>query len=198
MKKLISLLLMIALTITAFPMISYAAQPKLSIASVEATPGETFEIYINLTNNPGIVSANLKVEFGEGLTLVGATNGTAFTKLTYIPPKQISAGGTISSSCQFAWMGFDIADKDIKNGKILTLKFKVNDKAKPGSSYNINVYNEAGNVIDKNLNEISLSAKATVKVIDDTDSEYTSPMVALIKKIVSFMRKIISLLSKNL
>ena len=88
--------------------------------------------------------------------------------------------------------------KDIKNGKILTLKFKVNDKAKPGSSYNINVYNEDGNVIDKNLNEISLSAKATVKVIDDTDSEYTSPMVALIKKIVSFMRKIIYLLSKNL
>ena len=198
MKKLISLLLMIVLTITAFPMISYAAQPKLSIASVEAAPGETFEIDINLTNNPGIVSANLKVEFGEGLTLVGATNGTAFSKLTYIPPKQISSGGTITSGCQFAWMGFDIADKDIKNGKILTLKFKVNDKAEPGSSYNINVYNESGNVVDRNLNEISLSAKSTVKVISDTDSEYMSPMVALIKKIVSFMRKIIYLLSKNL
>lgn len=198
MKKLISLLLMTVLIITAFPMICSAVQPRLSMPSVEAALGETFEIDINLTNNSGIVSANLKVEFGEGLTLVGATNGTVFSKLTYIPPKQISSGGTISSSCQFAWMGFDIADKDIKNGKILTLKFKVNDKAKPGSSYNINVYNEAGNVIDKNLNEISLSAKATVKVIDDTDSEYMSPMVALIKKIVSFMRKIISLLSKNL
>lgn len=198
MKKLISLLLMIALIITAFPMICSAVQPRLSMHSVEAALGETLEIDINLTNNPGIVSANLKVEFGEGLTLVGATNGTAFSKLTYIPPKQISSGGTITSGCQFAWMGFDIADKDIKNGKILTLKFKVNDKAKPGSSYNINVYNEAGNVIDKNLNEISLSAKSTIKVISDTDSEYMSPMVALIKKIVSFMRKIISLLSKNL
>ena len=199
-KKFLSILLVFLLIFT-MPVASFAAglnKIKLTVDSLDVSPGETFDVRIKLDNNPGIVSANLKIEFDEGLTLIGATNGTVFSTLTYIPPKQLSSGKNITSNCQFAWMGFDIADKDIKNGTILTLSFKVTETAKTGNRYNVSVYNEAGNVIDRDLNEISLSAKATVRVIDNTDSEYMSPMVAFIKKIVSIMRKILSLLTSSL
>lgn len=198
MKKLFLSILITVMILVTLPVSAFAVTPKLTIDSASVNPGETFEIKIYLENNPGIVSANLKIEFDEGLTLVGATNGDVFSALTYIPPKQLASGNNITSNCQFAWMGFDIADKDIKNGTILTLSFKVTETAKIGNRYNISVYNEAGNVIDRDLNEISLSAKATVRVIDNTDSEYMSPMVAFIKKIVSIMRKILSLLTSSL
>lgn len=167
-----------------------SSQTKLSISSAKVSPGETFEIKINLENNPGIVSANLKIEFDEGLTLVGATNGDVFSTLTYIPPKQLTSGKHITSSCQFAWMGFDIADKDIKNGTILTLSFKVTETARAGNTYNISVYNEKGNVIDRNLNEISLTAKGVVEVIDSGDSD-TSPFQSIIQRILDIFKSLI-------
>ena len=186
------------------PIVSYASSsknPNLTIDSLKVSSGETFDVRINLEDNPGIVSANLKIEFDEGLTLIGATNGTVFSSLTYIPPKQLSSGKNITSNCQFAWMGFDIADKDIKNGTILTLSFKVTETAKTGNRYNVSVYNEAGNVIDRDLNEISLSARGTIEIVAENNNQYTSPMQSLIQKIKNFFKtiieKLISIFSAN-
>ncbi len=186
------------------PIVSYASgskNPNLTIDSLKVSSGETFDVRIALENNPGIVSANLKIEFDEGLTLIGATNGTVFSSLTYIPPKQLTSGKHITSSYQFAWMGFDIADKDIKNGTILTLSFKVTETAKTGNRYNISVYNEAGNVIDRDLNEISLSAQGTIEIVAENNNQYTSSMQSLIQKIKDFFKtiieKLISIFSAN-
>lgn len=169
MKKTISLIMVVLMVISILPMSIFAEeinQPKLSIDSTQANPGEVFDVSVTLANNPGIVSANIKVEFDEGLTLVGATNGDAFSTLTYIPPKQLSSTGRITSSCQFAWSGFDIADEDIKDGTILTLSFELSEEAEIGDSFNITISNSAGDVIDKNLNQFSLSAKGKITAID--------------------------------
>ena len=202
-KKFLSILLVFLLIFT-MPVASFAAglnKIKLTVDSLDVSPGETFDVRIKLDNNPGIVSANLKVEFDEGLTLVGATNGDVFSTLTYIPPKQLTSGKHITSSCQFAWMGFDIADKDIKNGTILTLSFKVTETAKAGDTYNISVYNDKGNVIDRELNEISLSAQGTIEIITENDDQNTSTMQSIIQKIMNFFRiiieKIRSIFSNN-
>lgn len=204
MKKKILNILIAFLLIFTMPIASFAAgskNPKLSIGSVQASPGETFEIKVTLENNPGIVSANLKVVFDEGLTLVAAANGEVFSTLTYIPPKQLAAGKHITSNCQFAWMGFDIADKDIKSGTILTLSFKVTETAKTGNCYNVSVYNEAGNVIDRDLNEISLSAQGTIEIVAENDIQALSPMQLIIQKIKDFFKtlteKLISIFSTN-
>lgn len=191
MKKLVLLILIVVMILVTLPISVFAATPKLTIDSASVNPGETFEIKIYLENNPGIVSTNLRIEFDEGLTLVGATNGDVFSTLTYIPPKQLTSGKNITSSCQFAWMGFDIADKDIKNGTILTLSFKVTETATAGNTYNISVYNKKGNVIDRDLNEISLSAQGTIEIVAENDNQYTSPMQLIIQKIMNFFRSII-------
>ena len=172
MKKAISLILTVLMLFSMFPTAISAEElnkPELSIELVEVNPGETFDVDITLANNPGIVSANLKIAFDEGLTLIGAENGDVFSTLTYIPPKQLSSGGQIASSCQFAWTGFDIADDDIKNGKILTLTFKASDDVEIGESLNVSITTESGDVIDKNLNSVLLSAQSTVEVVEKTE-----------------------------
>lgn len=169
MKKLISCLLVVLMLVTSLPMATFAEelnQPEIKMDSTEANPGENFDVDITLKNNPGIVSANLKIAFDEGLTLVGATNGDVFSTLTYIPPKQLSSGGSITSGCQFAWSGFDIADKDIKDGTILSLTFELSEYAEIGDTFNISVSNNVGDVIDKDLNKISLSAQSVVTAVD--------------------------------
>ena len=168
-KKLLSLFCAILMLITSFPLAVFAEeinQPKLTIISADVTPGETFEVNVNLENNPGIVSAGLKLAFDEGLTLVEATNGDVFSTLTYIPPKQLSSGGVITSGCQFAWTGFDIADADIKNGTILTLSFELSDEAEIGDTFNISITSELGDIVDRDLNEYALSAEGKVTAID--------------------------------
>ncbi len=172
MKKAISLILTVLMLFSMFPTAISAEElnkPEFSIELVEVNPGETFDVDITLANNPGIVSANLKIAFDEGLTLIGAENGDVFSTLTYIPPKQLSSGGQIASSCQFAWTGFDIADDDIKNGKILTLTFKASDDVEIGESLNVSITTESGDVIDKNLNSVLLSAQSTVEVVEKTE-----------------------------
>ena len=172
-KKFLSILLSVLMILTMAPM-SYAVEtPTLTVSSVTGAPGETITLDVSLSNNPGIVSANLKIAFDEGLTLVGAENGDVFSTLTYIPPKQLSSGGQITSSCQFAWTGFDIEDKDIKNGKILSLNFKISEEAEIGEIYNIAISSESGDVIDKDLNVVVLSANSTVEV---AETQAVSPL----------------------
>lgn len=202
MKKLFLSILIVLSILLIFPVSAFAAtsyHPKLTVNSVSVNPGEPFDIKVNIKNNPGIVSANLKLDFDEELTLVGAENGDAFSTLTYIPPKKLASGGEITKSCQFVWMGFDIADKDIKNGVILTLTFKLSETAKPGNMYNIAVYSEKGNVIDKELNEITLSAKGTVEAIASGDD--VSPSQSIFQRIINilnlFIEKLLSIFSMD-
>lgn len=169
MKKIISLLLVVLMLISSLPMTIFAEelnQPELTIDSADVTPGETFDVKVNIENNPGIVSANLKFTFDEGLTLIGATNGDVFSTLTYIPPKQLSSGGQITSGCQFAWTGFDIADADIKDGTILTLSFELSDEAEIGDTFDVFISSELGDIVDKDLNEYALSAQSTITAVD--------------------------------
>lgn len=174
MKKVISLVMVVLMIISILPMSVFAQglkQPKIAIESADASPGQTFDVKINLEDNPGIVSVKFKVLFDEGLTLVSATNGDVFSTLTYIPPKQLTSGGKITTSCQFAWTGFDINDSDIKNGTVLTLSFELSDEAEIGEKFNISVSSELGDIVDRDLKEYALSTQGKVTAIDYTPGD---------------------------
>lgn len=174
MKKVISLVMVVLMIISILPMSVFAQglkQPKIAIESADTSPGQTFDVKISLENNPGIVSAKFKVLFDEGLSLVSATNGDVFSTLTYIPPKQLTSGGKITTSCQFAWTGFDINDSDIKNGTVLTLSFELSDEAEIGETFNISVSSELGDIVDRDLKEYALSTQGKVTAIDYTPGD---------------------------
>ena len=154
---------------------SEAQSARLVIDLAESTPGATVFVPIVLENNPGIVSANIHVAFGELLTLVGAENGTVFPdSMSFIPPRQLSTVGEITSSCNFAWSGTDIEVEEIRNGTILTLEFLVSPQALPGESCQITVSSRAGDVIDSNMNVIPLSVCTVSVTISDTVESFTS------------------------
>ena len=136
----------------------------ITIEPVNTCVGDTFDVKICIKNNPGIIAANLKISFDEELTLIGATNGTVFSSLMYIPPRALSTGNSITESCQFTWSGFDIANTEIKDGIILELQFKASKNVKPGVSHSITVSSVSGDVIDKNLNAVILKDDTTFTV----------------------------------
>ena len=174
MKKVISLILVVLLLMSSLPMTIFAEelnQPILTIESADVSPGTSFDVNVTLKNNPGIVSANLRLAFDEGLTLVGATNGAVFSTMSYTPPKQLETVGKITSGCQFAWFTSDISDKDIKDGTIITLTFELTEEAEIGDTYSIAILGNEGDFVDKNLTPFALSAESNVTAVDYTPGD---------------------------
>ncbi|MBQ6874381.1 MAG: InlB B-repeat-containing protein [Clostridia bacterium] len=194
MKKVVSWMLVILMLISALPITLFAeasSQAILSIESAYVSPGETFDVKVEIKNNPGIVSANLRLTFDDGLVLVGATNGDAFSTLTYIPPKQLSSGGKITSNCQIAWTGFDIDDKDIKDGTVVTLTFELDESARIGENYDIDISSLSGDIVDKNLNSVLLTASGTVTAIDYMPGDVNSDKIINMLDVVILSRYIV-------
>ncbi len=161
MKKLLCMACIILLAFTMLPITSLAANAAtLTLEQADKCVGDFVEVNINLKNNPGIISANLKVSFSENLKLVGAESGSAFGMLTFTPPKALSNGLEMTSTARFVWSGVDIDDADIKNGTILTLTFKVVKES--AKAYQVSVTSESGDVIDRNMNSLVLNANNTI------------------------------------
>lgn len=176
MKKIVSLVLTVIMLFSVLPISTFAADlnaVKITVDSADATAGDTVNVNVRLANNPGIVSANINVAFDEGLTLVGASNGEVFpASMSFIPPKQLSTVGKITGNCNFAWQGADIADTDIKDGIILTLRFEVNAEAEIGDVYNIIISARNSDIVDKNLQIINIyPSSAKITVIDYTPGD---------------------------
>ena len=176
MKKIISVILSCIMLLSLLPMATFAEElnaPKLTIDSVDATPGDTATVNIGLRNNPGFVSASINLAFDEGLTLVGAANGDAFpSTIAFTMPNQLKQGGVINGSCNFAWSGTDIDDADIKDGVLLSLRFRVSEDAEIGDVFNITVSARSNDFVDKNLQTVAMeSVQGKVTIIDYTPGD---------------------------
>ena len=157
LRRLISALLILVMTVSLLPenvLAADAGETKnatVSVESISAAPGETVDVQIVIKDNPGILGARLAVAFDDGLTLVGAKNGEAFSTLTMTKP------GKLTSPCQFVWDGQEIADEDIKDGVILTLTFAVAQDAASGVMQNIRISYKAGDIVDADLQKLTLN-----------------------------------------
>ena len=194
MKKVISLIMVVLMITSILPMSVFAEelnQPVLTIESADVSPGTSFDVNVNIKNNPGIISAVLRLTFDEGLTLVGAKNGNTFSTLSYTSPNQLINGGKITSGCQFMWSAADIADKDIKDGTIITLTFEMSEDAEIGDAYNIQIVSNRGDFLDKHLNEYVLSAQSTVTAVDYTPGDVNDDGVINMRDIVEISRYIV-------
>ncbi len=125
--------------------------PTITVSSATDFAGETVDIAVSIEKNSGILGATLKITFGSGLTLVGASNGDAFSPLTMTKP------GVFGSPCNFVWDGQELNEEDIKDGTILNLQFKISDNAKEGDEFPINVSYTSGDIIDGNLEPVSVN-----------------------------------------
>lgn len=164
MKKIISMCLIIAMLLSCLPIGTYAVSDGSSSATIRvdsttAFPGSTVTINVNIENNPGIIGATLKVEYGPYLTLTEAKNNGVLSTLTM-------QQSIFSDYANFLWFGATIADDNIQDGVVLELTFEVDADA-PLGYQNIEVSYTDGDIDDKNLNSVTLEIEnGSVAIID--------------------------------
>lgn len=63
---------------------AFAETPVITVKSLADTAGATIDVNVVIENNSGILGATLEFEYDEGLTLLNATEGGAFSALNRV------------------------------------------------------------------------------------------------------------------
>ena len=157
MKKLIALCLTIMLVLVAVPVIGAAAanSGEFVVSTAEAGRGETVNVTVSIKNNPGIVSAKVKVAYDTNvLELTDKAEG-AFAGVTY---------GPVGSPFTVNWVD-TIHGLNSTNGVLATLTFKVKDDAAFGQSAITLTFDE-NDVFDLNYDNVAfISTNGAVTIV---------------------------------
>lgn len=191
MKKIISLLMVFSLIISAFWNEGITASatgagiiPIISMEDAWGKPGSTVEVEVVIKNNPGILGAEIVVSYGEGLTLIDGENGEAFSALDMAKP------GKYVSPCKFAWDGESLVDEEIKDGTIIKLSFEISESVEIGEKLPISI--ECDEIYDLELDSIKIdSAQANIKVIDYMPGDLNSDGTVSTADVVALRRFIV-------
>ena len=135
MKKLTALFLSLLLIASIFPVAGAADGGSIAAAAVSAKPGETVQIPVTVTGNPGFSYLKLAFSYDDtALTFVKAENGT------------VSTDAFTPTAAALTW---DSDNDATANGTLCTLTFTVKSNAKAGA-YDVSLkliqcfnYNEA-------------------------------------------------------
>ena len=149
LTSVIALMLFLLMLVPQTTFSASAANPTISASNVEANPGDTVDVTVNIANNPGVTSVLLSIGYDSSvLTLTGVTDGgilgSAFHSNNYKNPYTLS------------WANDTATTNITANGVAVTLKFKVANNAAI-KKYPITVSYDVDNyeVIDKDMNPIS-------------------------------------------
>ena len=150
-SRFVSLLLALAMVIAVFPVISFAANDEMSlkVSTVSGCPGESVQVTVELSGNPGIASLKFDVSFDEAyLTLTGVTFAEGFG--SYVTaPEPFKSPQTISLISPLAAI--------TTNGLFATLSFAISSEAPDGAASAITVTYDEDDVFDSDYNTISLN-----------------------------------------
>lgn len=149
MKKIISILCIVAMLTVMLPSWAGAPDFELTVEEAEAYPGAEVTVDIVLSGNTttaipdGICGMILYVDYGSDLTLTGATKGTALPGLTFTP------AGTITNPFKLVWDGQD-GDKN-SNGVACTLTFTAPEDL---GTYDVKISYGDGDINDGQMEDL--------------------------------------------
>ena len=167
MKRKLSLITAVLLSLTllfgqVFVSADTAAEaPKISVSSVEKHSGETVDVTVYVSNNPGIVSMLLNVNFdAEDLELTKVTDGGILGDSVH--------SNKYKSPYTLSWSN-DLSTSNITaNGLAVTLTFKISDRISEEKNIPITVTynNDNYDIIDKNMKPVEFAIEnGAVKAI---------------------------------
>lgn len=101
--------------------------PSIIINSARGEAGDTVDVTITISNNPGFVSANLYVKYDESiLTLKKVKDGGLLSGVTH--------SDNYTSPYGLCWVN-DLSTENFKvNGVLATLTFEISKESNPGST----------------------------------------------------------------
>ncbi|MBQ5399232.1 MAG: hypothetical protein IIU14_07335 [Ruminococcus sp.] len=171
--KVISVLLsvfLLCLILASMPV--YAEQDaRIVVSSGEVKPGETVDITVSLKNNPGLISATLKVAFdSEALELTDVRDAGVLGFHTHKPE--------LVSPYTLAWVNDTALTDYTANGEIVTLTFKATQTAREGEAYPVTVSYDYDNfdIYDKDLNPVEFKVEnGVISVVKPAEPETEAP-----------------------
>lgn len=120
------LLMTQAVSFTAFADSDNA--PSIVVSSAAAKAGDTVDVTITMSNNPGLVSANLYVNYdADVLTLKEVKDGGLLTGVTH-------SDNYVTSPYGLCWVNDTAPENFTVNGVLATLTFEVSAEAVSGTS----------------------------------------------------------------
>lgn len=189
-KKSIAFLLSLMMMLSIVSPFSVAAEtsaetPTITVQSLADTAGATINVNVVIENNPGILGATLEFEYDEGLTLLNATAGDAFSALTMTKP------GKFTSPCKFVWDGQEISSEDVKDGTILTLQFKIDENSDAGDDFEIDISYENGDILDANLCAVDVDLiSGCISVVDFLPGDLDGDSIVNTRDIILLRRDV--------
>lgn len=128
-KKIFALILSAAVLVTSLPLYAttaFASSPTIGISSAEAQPGDSVDLTVSITGNPGITSIDFSVQYdAKQFELTAKKNGKLL-------------GGTMNSQTldkvpyYCGWINSLQKENCKDDGVLITLTFKVKDGAVNG------------------------------------------------------------------
>jgi len=174
MKKILSFLLVVAMLCVAFPITaSAAATPTIAVGSTQGAAGSTVLVAVSVQNNPGIVSAYLKLSYDTTrLQLTAIEDGGL------LPDPMFGETASVSPQA-LHWDGGDLEENITANGQLVILTFKILDNAPLGKAA-INLALDGG-IINSDLDPVAftLSAGSVTVVSSSAVSTITTASIAL-------------------
>lgn len=192
-RRAISALLVLVMIVSLLPVSAFAAGSEgtgnatISVESVSAAPGSTVQVAVSIKDNPGILGARLSIEFDDGLTLISAKSGEAFSAL------QMSLPGKFESPCTFTWDGIDISEDQIQDGVILSLEFQVSEGVVSGSRLAIKLTATPNDFMDAQLNTVQVqTCDGNVTVINYIPGDVNSDQMITMADVIMLRRYLAS------
>ncbi len=164
-NRIVSLLLVAVMVLSYIPVSALTAfaasnydNPTLIVESKYSADNTSVDVSISIANNPGVAGAKIKITYDNRLTLIAATNGTAFEILDYTAPALINP-------CYLNWDSLDQVSTD--DGIIAVLSFNVTEGITPGEELLIKCSYESGDIYDTNLHDLSFDVVDGIVTIID-------------------------------
>lgn len=166
MKK--SIALIMAVLVLATTLLSNAVfaanDPAFVVSNVTGKPGDTVQITVSTANNPGIVSAKVKVAYDANvLELVSAGQGADFTGTQF--------GPTTKNPFTVNWEDTVAPDNITTNGSFATLTFKILDTAVAGKS-DITLTYDPADVYDWYMDDVTFATVAGSVTVEGSGENY--------------------------
>ncbi len=144
-------------------------KPNIKVSDATAKPGDTFDVTLTLSNNPGLISLRTMLEFNDN----------------YFEIAKITDGGLLGtkyfgdaydeSPFELYWTNPLLKTDNVKNGKIATVTFVVKDNV-PEGKYSIGLSSDDGDILNYSLDELGDEFTFTAGLVTVGADDETKPV----------------------
>ena len=147
------------------------AEPRFVVSDGSAHPGETVQLTVSISDNPGVVSVMLRLQYDpQVLTLTAVDNGDVFDDGVF------QSGGNLSAVPFTVFWADSLAEQNnTANGSLVTFTFSVAADAPVGTTP-VTITYEQASTLDVDLDRVPFnvengSVNVTLRMAGDADGD---------------------------